>query len=492
MKKINYKSYYFKILKNLQNNSKFYKNYEINFSYVDAFIFSIKLINFLKKKKIKKGTICTYSNKSFEMYASIFPILISGFTWAPLSNSYPKNKIGEITDQIKPVIIISDHNLEKKLDKLKFAKTTFEKINAEKVKKPKSYYLKFLKEKINKLDLNKPALIYFTSGSTGKSKGILISHKNIISDVYAQIKHLHKKKNNLIFGDYYDTAFSIFFDIYFPAIYLNSTLAPGTNLSDIYLPLEHINNNNVNTLICVPSTIQRLKEYYQKKINLKLNLLILTGEPFYLDSLNYIQQNIKYKYLFNCYGGTEMSNWVFFHKCKKGDVKKFKKFGLVPIGKTFFNTTYKIVKNELIITGPTVSQGYIDKSLNSNFKFSNINSFYTSDYALKYKDVIICKGRNDKMIKIRGYRVDMSDVEANIRNIRYIKQCIVFEKNKKNYENFMCAAVETNEKSISNIKNNLLKKLPMFMIPKEMKLFSKFPTNANGKIDRKELKKKFS
>ena len=46
----------------------------------------------------------------------------------------------------------------------------------------------------------------------------------------------------------------------------------------------------------------------------------------------------------------------------------------------------------------------------------------------------------------------MSDVEANIRNINFVKQCIVFEKNKKNYENFMCSAIETNETKISKIR----------------------------------------
>ena len=71
-----------------------------------------------------------------------------------------------------------------------------------------------------------------------------ISHKNIISDVYDQIYHLHKKKhyksNQLIFGDYYDTAFSIFFDIYFPAIYMGATISPGIKVSEIYLPINHI------------------------------------------------------------------------------------------------------------------------------------------------------------------------------------------------------------------------------------------------------------
>ena len=65
------------------------------------------------------------------MYASIFPILISGYSWAPLSISYPQNKIKEITKQIKPVLIISDKFLLKKINNLKYKKTIFEKINSE-------------------------------------------------------------------------------------------------------------------------------------------------------------------------------------------------------------------------------------------------------------------------------------------------------------------------------------------------------------------------
>ena len=67
MKINNYKSYYFKILDNLKTNYKFYKNSDNEYNYLDAFNFSIKIINYLNKNKIKKGTICTYSDKSFQM-----------------------------------------------------------------------------------------------------------------------------------------------------------------------------------------------------------------------------------------------------------------------------------------------------------------------------------------------------------------------------------------------------------------------------------------
>ena len=101
----------------------------------------------------------------------------------------------------------------------------------------------------------------------------MVSHINIISDVFAQKKHLYdftfiKKEKKLVFGDYYDTAFSIFFDIFFPAIYIHGAISPGISENEILLPIEHIKKNNVNILVAVPSTIQRIKLYYgNNKIN---------------------------------------------------------------------------------------------------------------------------------------------------------------------------------------------------------------------------------
>ena len=111
-----------------------------------------------------------------------------------------------------------------------------------------------------------------------------------------------------------------------------------------------------------------------------------------------------------------MSNWVFFHECKKNDIKKYKKYNLVPIGKKFSSVQAKIIDDELVVKGPMISKGYLKNELNlGKFEFSKNNKFFTSDFVIKLHNVFICKGRKDNMIKIRGYRVELSEIEITLK-----------------------------------------------------------------------------
>ncbi len=481
-------NYYKKVFQNLNTNNIFYKYFNETYTYKESLLFAIKMLIYFKRNKLKKNfTICTFANKSFEMYSSIFPILISQITWVPISLSYPDSKIKEIIKQVNPNLIIYDHIFKKRVSFLNsIKKISFNEISQIQLTIDRS---DLIEKKIKELNFKSIAFIYFTSGSTGESKGIKISHKNIIADIFAQLRHLHMEKNRLVFGDYYDTSFSIFFDIYYPAIYLGAAISPSKLDFESYLPIEHIAKNQVNVLICVPSTIQRIKDFYKnKKFNFFLKTIIVTGEPFYLSLLKYFYSCLKFKNIFNCYGGTEMSNWVFFHKCKRSDLLQYKKYNVVPIGKNFYNTKVKIINTELVVKGPTISQGYINKKLNSKFLFGKNNTFYTSDKVIKKHKTYICVGRLDKMVKLRGYRIDLSDIERNLRKLKYINNAIVFEKKKKNYENYIFTVLELNKVIKENkIRKDLGKYLPVYMIPKKIFILKKFPTNVNGKIDRKKI-----
>ncbi len=426
------------------------------------------------------------------MYSSIFPILISGNTWVPLSINLPLDKIKNIVQQINPDLCIHD-NCNPKI--IKFLKKKVKCLKFKDIKANSNIKVSALNE-IKNLDINSTAFIYFTSGSTGLPKGIRVSHRNIISDVYEQKKYLYKNNiKNLIFGDYYDTAFSIFFDIFFPALYFRSTISPSITKSDNFYLLDHYKKNNINTLVAVPSTFGRIMEILNnsKKI-LSGNNLIITGEPFYLNFLEFLYKKTKFKKIFNCYGGTEMGNWVFYHQCSKQDLIKYKKYNLVPIGKPFGSVYAKTKKNQLIVSGPMITQGYVNKELNKNkFIFRKQNTFFTGDKVKKINSIYICKGRSDKMVKINGYRIEIPDVEANFRKLDYIKDVIVFEKKSRDYKNYLVAVTSLlKSKSENQIRKDLQNFLSLYMVPRKIYILNSLPKNSNGKLDRAGMVKKFN
>ena len=485
-----YKNYYYSTLKNFKSKKIFYRYSRQKKKYSDALKFSEKILKFIKSKNLKKKTILTFSNKSFEMYSSIFPILISGNTWVPLSVNLPEEKVKNIVQQTKPDLCFYDYENKKIINLLKKIKVKC--IKFKNIRENKEY-INF-KSEISKIDINSTAFIYFTSGSTGIPKGIKVSHKNIISDVFMQKKHLYNNKTkNLIFGDYYDTGFSIFFDIFFPAILFGSTISPSIKKSDNFYLIDHYKKNKINNLVAVPSTFERIKELLiNSNIILKGKNLILTGEPFYLNLLTFLYKKTKFNKIYNCYGGTEMGNWVFFHKCKKTDILNYSKYNLVPIGKPFSNVSPKIKKSELVVKGPTITDGYVDTELNNKkFTFRNQNTFFTGDKVIKKKKIYICKGRKDNMVKISGYRIEIADVEANFRKLTYVKDVVIFEKKtKKIYQNSLVAFVSLSKNIKENIlRTDLVKYLSGYMIPKKINIFKRLPKNSNGKLDRAGIKK---
>tara|TARA_B100001057_G_scaffold499882_1_gene612312 strand:+ start:2225 stop:3703 length:1479 start_codon:yes stop_codon:yes gene_type:complete len=488
------KKYYRIIWKNLQKKKVFYKYFEKKHLYKDSSIATQKLLQFLKKNKISKKVILTFSNKSFEMYSSIYPILISGNIWVPLSINLPLEKIKNVVEQTQPFICFYDHQDKKIIDylKQKVPCLRFKNILAKKYKKIIS-----IKNEIDKLDIKSTAFIYFTSGSTGKPKGIKVSHKNIISDIFSQKKNIYKNNvKNLVFADYYDTAFSIFFDIFFPAIYFGSTIVPSLSRADNFYLLDHYHKNKINTLVAVPSTFNRIKETLirENKI-LSGKTLILTGEPFYLNLLKFLYKKVKFTNIFNCYGGTEMGNWVFCHKCSVSDLTKYKEENMVPIGKPFSSVVAKIDKKELVVSGPMISDGYTEKKFNiKKFIFNKNNTFRTGDKVKKIGTTFLCKGRLDNMVKISGYRIEVPDVEANFRKLSYIKDVIVFEKKRKNYNNYLVAVLSTISilKKELQIRKDLTKYLSRYMIPRKIHIVKNLQKNSNGKLDRSGISKRYS
>jgi len=484
-----------KSFRNINSKKIFYKNDKEKYSYLDLGKFYKKFCNLIFRLSKKRIKIAIISSKNFESYSCIISIILSKNIWIPINPHTPNERIKKILLEANPDILIVESKNEKKFQSLKkfcnnkrIIVIDFFKIKNEKIKRylPKSH-------NINSENIS---MIFFTSGSTGKPKGVKLNYRGFLHSMYEQYRILFKNKKNLIFGDYHDPSFVISLNILLLSFFTKNTICPATNPYDSIIPIDHIKQNKVNVLITVPSTILRVMNY-TKLLDLKnkFKIIIMCGEPFHLKIYKFILKNFNSEKVYNCYGSTELSPWVFYHKCKKKDLLNYKKYNLMPIGKPFKYTNTSINKNELLISGKMLSDGYLDEKQNKEkfFNFNNVKWYKTGDIVKKINNIFLVKGRLDRIVKINGYRVDLTEIEKYIQDYSDMITNVVSFTYNKNLEKKICCVVESKEKIINEKIIIFLKNfLPSYMLPKKFIFEKKFKINKNGKVDRAYLIKKYS
>ena len=154
-------------------------------------------------------------------------------------------------------------------------------------------------------------------------------------------------------------------------------------------------------------------------------------------------------------------------------------------------------RGEIVIVGPNVSPGYLGRPDLTEKAFhasDNTRAYRTGDWGRDRDGMIFCEGRMDSQIKLHGFRIELGDLEANLRALPEVADAVVLPVQKGGKIDSLAAFVVlsgpkqgTDFEQSNKLKTQLGVRLPAYMVPRKFHFLDSFPMNNNGKADRKKL-----
>lgn len=431
-----------------------------NITYNCLYKLSNNYLQYFNDIKLKPGSrICITEEKSIDFIAIMLAAWRNNNIFVPINNSNEN-----LIEMIKPSI-----------------KFTNEMINSNSVYRhyQNNNYKRYNFMDIDKIKSDDPALILYTSGSTTISKGVVLSHNNIM----ANLEMIDKKFNNEI--SRYDTSYSIlpWYHCYGLVCELLYLMSKG---SSIYLPtkstlknrLIEMRNSNPTLLYTVPKMLEMIyknTDKYMKWIpskvlkkrilfNNNLRMMSVGGSICNPYLIEYYKENYDIP-VYQGYGMTETSPMISLNS--KIDNK------LLSVGKVFDGIDIKFDSNgQILIKSPTVMLGYVDYiDENNKIRYKSKDDYFeTGDCGVLDDDkYLYITGRIKSKYKLsNGIYTDPAYVESLILLSPNIEQVFVYPDENNEYNKCLVYTNLDSEKRILQEIEKYTKNLSIYEIPKSV------------------------
>ncbi len=460
----------------------------------------------------KHQVVAVLMDRSVVYTTSMLGIMSAGCVYLPLNSSDPIERIKGILTDARASVVITQQN---KLDLLKDITTVKPLvISLDEVMKPVEVNLPV----IGALD---PCYMIFTSGTTGKPKGVVVPHialSNLANEMSSS------------FSDVQGACLALFefsFDAHLHDVVMSISRGcplviskPFGNKDPQYI-IDTAHSFKVTTILMVPSMLSMILDYFDINASEKskfssVQLVGCGGEALYVKLVDRTKKSLPSVRVINNYGPTEACVLCSYYDCNTLPETRSAN-DVVPIGAPIRNSELLIlgedrnmvpvgVTGQLYIGGDCLALGYANNPQQTQAKFvdhpyAEGKRLYASGDLAKYlpSGEIHFLGRADNQIKLRGYRIECGEIESAILGCSGVKMSSVVVHKSEQRDQCLVGFVEfdsaiNNESKVSQLTlvlGELKTKLPQYMVPTRLVAIDKFPLTSHGKVDTKQLPNPF-
>ncbi|MGC2838954.1 non-ribosomal plipastatin synthetase PpsC [Bacillus sp. JZ76] len=460
------------------------------FTYEDLNSWANQIASVLQIKGVgPDSVVALLTGRTPELIAGMLGILKAGGAYLPIASDLPVERIAYMLSDSGAALLLQSEKTEKQLLDIECEQIIIEDIQ----KQGKT------KNVDSSAGPHSLAYIIYTSGSTGKPKGVMIEQRSVI--------RLVKNSNYITFTpeDRLLMTSSIGFDVGSFEIFGPLLNGAALHLSDQQTFLDshqlkrYIEHQGITTIWLTSSLFNHLTEQNEQTFS-QLKHLIIGGEALSPSHVNRIRNVCPEVSIWNGYGPTENTTFsTCLHIQKTYELS-------IPIGRPVGNSTAFILNQwgvlqpvgavgELCVGGDGVARGYLGRPDLTKEKFvphpfaSGDRLYRTGDLARWLPDgTIEYVGRIDDQVKVRGYRVELGEIESALRQIDGVKEAAVLARTaqtgSKELFGYISVKAGTNAEQVRSL---LARSLPNYMIPAYIIEMETLPLTSNGKLNRKAL-----
>lgn len=470
-----------------------------NLSYRELNLRAEQLASHLREKDLAANTVVALCvERSPDMLVGILGILKAGCAYVPLDPSYPQARLDfMVRDTSTPTIVTQQHLADR------FPEHQSKILFIDQLQDTSQTTDNPVPHRSN--DLDDLAYVIYTSGSSGTPKGVQITHRNLTHSTTARMAYYQNAPERYLLLS------SFSFDSSVAGIFW--TLATGGTLvlpSDDMIadPLalrQLIADQKITHMLSLPSIHSLLLNTGDYSNLESLSTVIVAGETCSEELVQQHRRTLPNTRLFNEYGPTEGTVWCTAYDCSSQEYKS-----QVPIGRPIPGAQVYLLDDqlapvplgaigEIVIGGPGVARGYLNQTQLTSQRFienrasvlPDTRLYRTGDLGRFLPDGnLVFLGRRDHQVKVRGYRIELEEVEAALRLCSHVQRAVarVWEENTSDHKLIAYVqASETTTLSSTEIRDQLRESLPDYMIPSSFIVMDHLPTMPNGKVDRTAL-----